>query len=323
VKRQVGLVLTGIAALAVLALSLRAEDFSVHLDREADIDAARPAPESAIKRVPVHEEVDRAVDMPVKTLDVVLSLKGFGDVVLGQAEDIGPSSGKLWPKGTTATGGVDADSVRLGWLKGAPDILFVAWVIPNHPFGNSTIFNHEFAFLRLKDGRAEVLMRRQQACSVRTTDFDRGWPMESSRFSYDAKQKLIVETVDSLRQVPGKKGDPLARGLPGEDGKEEFSAAVNEKIELSLRPVAGESPRLVSASLVYETEDGDTLDEIARFYLGPKADRKALLDSNPDLAAKYKDSKPADPIRLEAKVPVTVPLPLAWFIQRWPMLKAA
>jgi hypothetical protein len=318
-KAFISVVLGGLLALAIPAAAVRAEDFSVHLDQEADIDAARAVPELTVEKRLTATRTDTAFDMPEKTYDVFLRLKEFGDVRLGEATEIGPApNDKLWRKGMTGEAGVDKASVRAGWLKGSPDILVVAWVEDPDMRGNGLISYHAYAFLRLKGGRAECLMRRSQACNVRGNDFDDGEPLESSRFSYDAGQGLLVETITSGRCVPAEKGGyPLARSFKDESGEEHFSAAIRERITLSYKPVAADVPQVVTATLAYETEDGDELGEISRFYFGRQAARQVLLDANPDLAAKYRNVKPADSIHLGAKVHVKIPVAREWFTQRW------
>jgi hypothetical protein len=315
-KAFIGIVCGGLVALASLAGAVRAEDFSIHLDQEADIDATRAAPEFKVDRVLVETGTSAAMDMPAKTYDIFLRLKEFGDVRLGQPMDLGPSAGRIVEKGRIFTGGGDAASVRVGWLKGSPEVLIVAYVEDPWPGGNDTIFYHVYTFLRLKGGRADCLMRRRQACCIRTADFEGGQPLETSRFSYDAGQGLLVETISSERHPPAKKGDPLARAGKDEDGNEVFSAEVHERITLAYKPAAADVRQVATATLVYESEDGDDLGEIARFYLGPQASRQALLDANPDLAVRYKNVKAAELIRPAAKTSIRIPVAREWFAGR-------
>jgi hypothetical protein len=310
-RKAVHVALGVILALVIPSTTVRAEDFSIHLDKEADVDASRAAPDFDTVKVLTATETDPALNLPVKTYDVFLRLKGFaGNVRLGEALEIGPSTNpEMWPGNTIATAGGDPASVRIGWLRGAADLLIVAWVEDSDPRGNHPTSYHRYHVVRVGGGRVTVVMSRCRACSVRVIDFERGEPLEISGFSYDAQQDLLIETVTRHREAPGKPGDPLVRPWKNEGGELRFSASITEQIALGYRLITGGRPQLATTSLTYWTAgDNDTLDEIARYYLGPTASRQALLDANPELAARYKGANPADPIRLPKGKMVRIPM---------------
>src|SRR5512135_371941 len=112
--RHFRIVIGGLAAaVALLGTASRAEDFSVHLDRLAEIDATQLMPEYKLDRVLSRSEGDPGSSMPEKIFDVFIRFKEFGNVRLAEAREAGPSTGKQWSKGTTFTSGL----ANLGGVK--------------------------------------------------------------------------------------------------------------------------------------------------------------------------------------------------------------
>jgi len=72
-----------------------------------------------------------------------------------------------------------------------------------------------------------------------------------------------------------------------------------------------------SCRLVYKTQKQDELSQIARFYLGPFAPRRVLLEANANLAARYRDVHPGAMIYLDAGLEINVPLPEKWLMDRF------
>ena len=297
-----------------------AEDFSVHLEQMAEIDGARAIPEYKIEK---ELRLSRMgpFDLPVKAYKVLIHFKEFGDVELGEAETAGPSTGKQWPAGTTFDSGVDATSVKTGWIKDAGDLFIVAWVDESSPLGNHLHSDHDCAIMRLKGGRAEVLLRRDCNGSSWHASWSYDLAMVSTRFSFDRRRGILIEemtrSADMDRVGPG----PLAHLQPGKEGGEDWVAEIREKVRIEYK-LTGSGLKPVACSLTYVTQNHDEISKIAEFYLGPLASGQLLLDANADLAAKHKDYRPGYVIDFPAGVQVRIPVPQEWLIERYcPRLK--
>ncbi|NIA21193.1 MAG: hypothetical protein GWP05_04295 [Anaerolineaceae bacterium] len=304
---------------ALNAGAARAEDFSVHLDRMADIDVGRSMPDYKLDKVLIRSEVDRVYEMPEKRYDVFIRFKGFSDIRLDETMIAGPSKGKVSPEGMTFESGLSVASVRAGWIKNAPDLFIVAWENDADMRGNFHVFSHGYVILQLKDRRAEVLIRGCRVISMPSRD---GFTLESSRFSFDRKQGLLIEQITRYTDSKADKPQPLFSPVKDEGGEEIFVALIQEKITIGYKLAAGMlSP--VACSLVYKTWKKNELDDIAKFYLGPKATRQAILNANPNLASKYKETPRDEMIHLPEGTQVKIPLPQEQLIKRYCRWKTA
>ncbi len=295
--------------------SAYAEDFSVHLDHMADIDAERAMPDYKLDKVLTRSYVG-TFDLPEKRYQVFIRFKKFGDIVLGEANTGGPSTGKHWPKGKVFNSGVDVASVKAGWIKDAPDLFIVAWVNESDSRGLHLSFPHHCAIMRLKDGQADVLIRRNWWGSVRTSYFTYDRASTTSRFSFDPKQSRLTEQITRWTELASRDRQLLSYPRKDEGGNKYFMASIREKVIIRYK-YADDGITLITCTLTYETQAQDKLSDIARFYLGPLGPRRAILDVNPDLAAKYKDQHPGAFIYLPAGIKIRIPVPQEWLVNRY------
>lgn len=293
----------------------RAEDFSVHLDTMAELDASRPVPEYTLDKVVTGNFVDDGI--PSKSYDVFIRFKEFGDVRLDEGNDVGPSEGGRWRKGMTFNSGLaDLAGVKAGWIKDAPDLFIVAWEVEPDMRGTAHDFYHAFVLLRLNDRRAEVLIRGNRAMNTRVVNLLGEFPLESPRFSFDKAHGQLIAALTRYEDLASPDARPLFRPAKDEAGKDRFVAAIREKITIRYRYADGGLVP-VSCRLTYRAQDKDDLTDVARFYLGPNATRRELLDANPALAARYKDAAPDAMVSLPADTEVAIPVPARQLVDRY------
>ena len=279
--------LAGVMLLVGFCNTALAEDFQPKLEEIGQIDAARPVPRFSVIKAP-NEEASRkrsTPQMPLQQNEIRLEVDGLGSVPLGSNYLWGPDAdGKTWPEG------VDEQSVRIGWLQDAPDLLLVVWLEVPNPRGNAGIFWHSSAVLRATPGSLAVLHRARDSVTCRSQDFTYDIGVRNSHFPYDAKTHTLAKKTSRYTELWSafRHGLYLAKAHWQD---ESYLAVIRETL---VRKWTYTDGQLVhhSVELFYETQKGVTLTDIARFYLGPWARRRVILDANPDLAAKYKDQHP-------------------------------
>ena len=297
--------LIGGGAAVLLDSAVRAEDFSVHINDLATVDAARPMPVYELKRIPRQADAKPSSDMPEKWFDVFIAFKDFGNVRLDEVCEAGPDrAGHAYRSGLA-----DLKGVRVAWIKGSPDIAIVAWVSEPDNRGNDLTFCHGYVILQLKESRAQVLLRGGGCLGARVNRM----AQERSYFSFNPTDGFLQERMERYYEKSAPQPHGLARPCRDDDGNTVFTAVIRETVTVSYKLSDGE---LVPAScnLVYKTQARDELSEIAHFYLGPLAPRRVLLEANAALAAKYKDTVPGAGIYLDAGLEVNVPVPDKWLI---------
>jgi hypothetical protein len=297
---------------------VRAEDFSVDLDRLVEADAKRPIPKYKLDRVRVRPDLRGSPDMPEEHFDVFIRFEKFGDVRLAQGLEAGPATGKgWWRKGMTFVEGLAfLDDVKVAWVKNSPDLFAVAWVDEPDGRGTGRVYGHGYVVLQLKDRRARVLLRGQNTITARVIGGVQEGTLTRSLFSFDPKGGLLEERVRRSYELASDRRRPLGRLQTDEAGEKFFLTTINETITVKYKLLKG---RLVprSCGLVYKTRDDDLLSGVARFYLGPFASRQILLAVNPGLAARCKGVHPGAFIYLKAGEKIRVPVPESWLMDKF------
>ncbi|MCG3181140.1 MAG: hypothetical protein BIFFINMI_03514 [Phycisphaerae bacterium] len=295
-------------SLLLMAGLARGEDFSVHIERLADLDNGRPAPQLAFDRDRVRPDTQPDGNMPENRFDVYARFKDFGRVRLGETLEAGPSAGGHWPRGKVFKSGlVDTGGIKSGWVRNAPDLFIIAWTDEPDGRGNEPVFHESMVLLRLADGRAAVLMRASRAMNVRRQDM--GYPgLESAFYSFDKAGDLLVERVTRTAELGSDRPGLLLHRERGPDGRDAYSASIHETVLLCYRYADG---RLTpcKADLTYRAQAGDDLADIARFYLGPFADARNLLVANRGLFANLKIDADHPSARLSDGQAVDIPVP--------------
>jgi len=292
--------LVGLAVLATLGAGLaQAEDFSVHLDEMAKIDGDRAVPVYALEKVVKKAWVEHGV--PSKTFDVFIRFKDFGEVLLDEGIEKGPIPGRPDYMGKTDYLGLyNLAEVKAGWIKDAPDIFIVAWLTE---FGGTGHYAyHGYVLLRLKDGRAEVLLRGRDWITGRSDDGQ----IDRRLFSSDREQGQLVEqrrrwSWNTLLDDPGL---PLWRPTVDQGGQPMMQINIEEVFTLRYR-YGEDGLTIASCGLAYQIWEGDSLAEVARYYFGADAGVQSLLDANPDLAARIKGGEARLPKGTEVRIPLT------------------
>ena len=316
VLKNIGGLLGACVMIALVSITSRAEDFSVHIKNMAEIDSAHSLPEYKLDRV-LQKSGTESADMPEKTFDVFIRFKKFGDVRLDEAGEAGPSTGKTWAKGMTFCSGLaDLKDVRMAWIKDSPGFFIVAWVNEPDGRGNGNAYGHSYAVLQLKDRRARILLRGRCSITGRLCGGIQEGMLDYSRFSFNPKQNLLEECVSRSYEIPSETPHDLGHPWKDESGQELYVASINETITIKYKLV---EDKLVpqTGSLVYKTQKQDTLSEIAHFYLGPSATGSKLLDANANLAKKYKDAQPGTTIWLDEGQEIRVPVTEKWFVENF------
>ena len=295
------------------------EDFSVHLDRLITVDSQKKLPTYTVERK--LKKTKMQTDGRTHSIwDVSIQLESDLSVPLDVClEEKYPVGHPLWPKGVKLQHGlIDSKSVKVGWLKGSPDLLIVAWVLEPSRMGKP-IYIHGYLILQLTDGKAKVLLRRRDRCGVDSIEGIHEDALQSTRFSWDTKAKQLVETIDRSYHVVGSSRLPLTRGYQTDVSF--YAAYIHETIAIRY---SLQNDKLVpkAASLVYTTQKNtdlmrDSLREITHFYLGPMAPRELLLKANPTLAKKHKSPHPGEYIYLPNESKVNIPVPAEWLIKKF------
>lgn len=315
--RRFIILLSGLVAIALLGAALQAEDFSVHIERLAEIDTTRPKPEHRLERVLNRSEGDRGSEMPEKTFDVLIRFKEFGDVRLAEGREAGPSTGNDWSKGMTFSSGLaNMADVKTAWIKDSPNLLIVAWLDEPDSRGNGNIYRHGYVILQLQNRRAQVLLRGGDAINARIRGGIQEGALHYSHFSFNPQRRLLEERVTRYYERASDRLHDLGHPFKDEGGTDIFVARINETINLSYRLANG---KLLPAacSLVYSAQKQDELSEVARFYRGAYATRNVLLKANAYLMAKHKDNSPGALFHLDEGMKIKVPVPEEWLIENF------
>jgi hypothetical protein len=295
------------------------EDFSVHLDRLVTVDSQKTLPTYTVERK-LKKTNTQTNGGTHSVWDVSIRLESDLSVPLDVCtEEQYPVGHQLFPKGSKEQHGlIDSKSVKVGWLKGAPDLLIVAWVL-DPPRMGKPIYIHGYLILQLKDGKVKVLLRRRDRCGVSSIEGIHEDVLQSARFSWDTKAKQLVETIDRSYHVVGSSGLPLTRHYQTDVSF--YAATIHETVAIRY---SLQNDKLIpkAASLVYTTQKNtglmrDSLREIARFYLGPMAPSELLLNANPKLAKKHKNPHSGEYIHLPNETKVNIPVPAEWLIKKF------
>lgn len=283
-----------------------AEDFQPKLEEMGQTDTSRSVPAFSVIKL-LNDEASRAQSTPREPLqqnDFRLDMNGFGSVPLGSNYVIGPDD-----KGKTWTGGMDDKSVRIGWLRDAPDLLLVVWLEVPNPRGNANIFWHSSVILRAAPGSLAVLLRTRDSITRRSQDFTYDSNVRNSYFSYNAKTHALTQKTSRYAELWSTTPHDLY--IATADVDEGFRAVIQETFVRKWK-YAGGQLALDSVELFYKSQEGVTLEDIARFYLGPWARRRVILDANPDLETKYKDQHPGAYIYPPPGTMIRIPVPEDW-----------
>lgn len=295
------------------------EDFSVHLDRLATVDSQKRLPIYTVERK-LKKTNTQTNGQTHSIWDVSIQLESDLSVPLDVCvEHQYPVGDQRFPKGLKVQHGLmDSKSVKVGWLKGAPGLLIVGWVLEPHRLGEP-IYAHGYLILQLKDGKTKVLLRKRDRWGVSSSEGIHEDVLQSARFSWDTKAKQLVRTIDRSYHVVGSSRLPLTRRYQTDVSF--YAAYIHETVAIRY---SLQNDKLVpkAASLVYTTQKNtdlmrDSLREITHFYLGPMAPRDLLLKANPKLAKKHKRPHPGKYIYLPNESKVNIPVPAEWLIKKF------
>ena len=290
-----------------------AEDFQPKLEEIGLTDASHAVPAFSVIKAP-NDEAGRkrsTPQMPFQQNDIRLEVKGFGKVLLGSNYVTGPDAeGKTW------TDGMDEKSLRMGWLKDAPDLLLVVWLEVPNPRGNANIFWHSSVVLRAAPGSLAVLLRTRDSITRRSQDFTYDSNVRNSYFSYNAKTHALTQKTSRYAELWSTTPHDLY--IATADIDEGYRAVIQETFVRKWIYADGQLA-LDSVELFYESQEGVTLEGIARFYLGPWARRRVILDANPDLEAQYKDQHPGAYIYPPPGTMIRIPVPKDWMLNVDPL----
>jgi len=316
-------VLAVLLCLLLAASPALAEDFSVKLEKMAEIDRDRAVPKWVLEAVPDTKAggSQTTPDMPVQIREVHMRLEGHGSILLGRSRTVGPSAKQLQrgvrpPEGRVWRRGLDQASVVAGWIRNAPDLLLVAWVDEPCPGGTGLTWYHSCLIARLAEGTNTVLLRRSGAITCRPQDYSYRRGIETYFFAYDADADVLTERISRHVELWSAAPCALHHRTKGHWLGDGFVAAIRERVVHKHTYVGGV---LASASieLFYRPQKLGTARGIAEFYLGPLAPRRVILDANPELAAEWKNTHPGAFIYPTADKWIRIPVPESWLRMRY------
>lgn len=305
------MVIHGIVVGMALSATCSAENFSVDLERLAEIEVSRSIPKYTLDRV-LTKSMGNHSDMPEKTFDVVIRFEEFGELRLSSTGEAGPSAGQNWKKGAIYRAGLaNLAEVKGAWIRNSPDFFIVAWVEEPDGRGNGNQFSHGYLVMQLRGQQARILLRGKCAITARVRAGIQQGTLQYSRFSFELNRGLLEEKVTRRYEKASDRPHELSYRRKDEGGRTIFVATIHETIVLTYALVDGRL-RPQSCRLTYITQKHDRLSEVARYYLGPFATSKVLLEANEDLLAKYGDNPSGALIYLDTGLELEIPVPEKW-----------
>jgi hypothetical protein len=136
------------------------------------------------------------------------------------------------------------------------------------------------------------------------------------RFEFDARRRQLVATLWHWNELCSRSPLPLHHTpakLSWDAGDVPFSAVIREEIVDRYDYVDGQLENRAT-ELFYKVQEGDTLRDVARHYLGARAPARAVLDANPDVRDAFtpKQRKYPARVRLDAGTRLRIPIDEDW-----------
>lgn len=311
-RQRLGARIACLMLFVLVSSRLVGEDFSVHLDRLAAVDPTRPLPAYRLERVFTH--TGGVPDRPGRTFVAILRFAECGSVVLGGSLEEGPSTRDDGTRGTTSCEGLVAvEQVKMGWLKDSPDLFVVAWPSGANLWAHRPLGSHEYAILQLQEQAVHVLLRGCYSCGAHLTNRIQEEVSAYPFFQFDPEQGLLVEHLHRYYEKASHRPHELAVLRESEEGPSLYVAVIRETVVLTYSVSGG---RLVPGPchLFYHARQNNSVGEIARFYLGPFAPERAILDANPELVARKQAASGTKRVVLDAEDEVRIPIPDEWLL---------
>jgi len=272
------IVLTSVTFLACFRNVAGANGLDFPLKDVAEVDHDRPLPDftvveeldehtTALWRAAYGEQVD-----DLRAVKLIMRFAEFGDVQIDEKTMTWNAAAADWLDNR------DETELVAGWLKGADDLLLVAFA--SQP-GRGLYIYRSSRLLRLSDGRATAVIGHCGTAGTRRAYLSFS-PLEFYHYAYDAQRGELQVRLRRYRELSRLRPALLHHPTLDEGGEKFWFAALREIVDFRYAYEDG-ALRSVSTEFFYETQEDDTAQDIAQFYLGPHATERDIRRSNPEL----------------------------------------
>ena len=208
---------------------------------------------------------------------------------------------------------VSERKLAAGWLKGAPDLLLLAWGDESDSHGTGHYVQRHHVVVRMTARSLSRLLQRGCVSSARMRDASHGYGIGSHFFAME--DGMLVDTLTCFRDLWAEEHEPRWPLYHPQkwDGTEKLVANISEKVIHRFRYRNG-TLKNAGVELWYTSQPRDTFREITHFYFGPVAPISVLVAANLRLASQVTSNRPesAGWESLPEKSRVKIPLPEEW-----------
>lgn len=275
-----------------------------------DIDESRPLPRFSVSHVT--SATAPPANFACQLLDVVLEMPGRkGRLVLDTYEVLPGETAQEARENALARDCVYGDTVRAGWLRGAPDILLLHWTDASGMAGTGHYLGGLFLLARVTDTELQPLLRHSAVFGANIQHAFYGSGLGTCRFSFNEADSTCQLQAWFHGEAESDRPRPLHHPAVDEGGKEFYRAVLSEEVTATWLYAEG-TLSLESVGLTYETQEHDSLKAVALYYLGPRAPEDALVQVHPELAERFPDCAKHPGTWLPKGTRLEVPLPAEW-----------
>lgn len=291
--------LGALALLMFCSIRLAADGFAVeNISDCGSIDAKRPVPSFVIR----HDR-GRAL-FPTNHYEYDLSVQFTGYPKLSLL---------TYTDAKTNWDYVAERKLGAGWLKGAPDLLLLAWGDESDSHGTGRYVQRHHVVVRMTARSLSKLLERRCLSSARMRDANNGYGIGSHFFAME--DGMLVDTFTCFRDLWAEQHEPQWPLYHPQkwDGTEKLVATISEKVIHRFRYRNG-TLKNAGVELWYTTQPRDTFRQITHFYFGPVAPASVLVAANPRLTSQITSNRyeSAGWEQLPEKSLVKIPLPQEW-----------
>ena len=208
--------------------------------------------------------------------------------------------------------GVIEETVKAGWLADTEDLLLIAWTDNSGSFGTAHSEYRGTMVVRHTKESTVSLLRYRSLTGASTRHI--GYPgLTYHYYDFDAKRELLIDRISQRTTLKSEFHKPLHHPMKDPHGKEIFNAEIRQFVFRRYKYRNG-TLKSRSIQLYYQSQERDTLLDIARFYLGPLAPANAILRANTHLRHRGFVGSGAC-INLPKGIRVRIPVPKQWLVE--------
>jgi hypothetical protein len=213
------------------------------------------------------------------------------------------------------------DNIAAGWLKGATDLLLIAWSDDSDSHGTGHYVARHYLIARVATRSVTKLLQRQ--CNYTATRQHASYGYGTGSHFFSMEDGMLVDTFHCSRELRVESPHPLLPLYHPERGDgsahDEWIAVISETV-IQRHHYRRSSLTSAGVELWFTTtQPQDTLDGITQFYFGPLAPHSVLLGANPLLVKQLTSGKKeitgwgwlAEGTRLK------IPLPQDWITKHY------